>query len=121
MHAIVAPVFGIKIVDIKIGVGEPNFRLLKRLAITPFFFGGFVEVDPESLLRKPNLIIILFYMIGPIGNVLLLVLGHFIGMSFINALLFNIINKTIILVSIFPIGIDNDLKAMILALKEKKA
>jgi len=60
-------------------------------------------------------------LIGPISNVLLIVLGQYIGMSFINGLLLNIINKTIILVNIFPIGIDNDLKAMILALKEKKA
>ena len=55
MHAIVAVVFRIKITKIKIGVGEFSLHLSKRLSITPFFFGGYVEVDPESLLKKKQL------------------------------------------------------------------
>ena len=85
------------------------FRIGKCL-ISPLIFSGYIEVDQEELYSKKKVVVILFYISGIIGNIILTIvawrLHNYWGIWLI------IYNISAIMVNVLPIAENNDVVAM---------
>ncbi len=118
MHVLIACVFFVKVE--KICLGNFFYLKIKKLEISPFVFSGYVDVDSASLLRKPSLVITLFYFGGVIGNIICAMVFWMIISNGILRIWCLCVNFTSIVLSLLPIIDDNDMRGFLSALKQKK-
>ena len=99
----------VRVVNIAFGNSLHLFRIGKCL-ISPLIFSGYIEVDQEELYSKKKVVVILFYISGIIGNIILTIvawrLHNYWGIWLI------IYNISAIMVNVLPIAENNDVVAM---------
>lgn len=109
MHYFVATLIKVRVVNIAFGNSLHLFRIGKCL-ISPLIFSGYIEVDQEELYSKKKVVVILFYISGIIGNIILTIvawrLHNYWGIWLI------IYNISAIMVNVLPIAENNDVVAM---------
>lgn len=116
-HVISAILFHFHIKKVELG----SFMQIRinKLYISPFIINGGVEVELDENFYKKTYRIIIFFMSGVVGNILVTIL-FILYVDNIVALNFGImVNLTSIIFSILPFSDNNDFSMLVHCLKEK--
>lgn len=99
-------------------IGEQLYRIrLSKVYISPLAFGGYNECEIEEMKLKNIKEIILFYLAGIFGNLIMIVLGFIFLYQYIVIIL--LINISMIAISLLPIPINNDYNSLVKTIKYK--
>lgn len=118
-HFIAITIIGKNIQGVYIGEEIFNIRIGK-FYISPLVRGGYIKVDVFEIESMNNRELIMFFLSGSVGNLILLIISLFTKNTLL-AFSLMIINITLIIVNLSPFfKNDNDITMLLQFLKNKK-